>query len=274
MRREGGDLILPAPRALSEVLGGAGGRPMPERGDNLGLWLDKFLPVAERTWALKEGDRLRAFEAFTREKHRSAAAEAALVRLEGAARAYFGEECVASIRVRTEGRLLVDYGRPSPIESNLSLHFLYGAPRIPGSALKGVLRAALRPFEKEVPESLKPWRPGAVLAALGEQKRRGELVIFDALPEEGRFELATDVLTPHFGPYYRDETGATPPADWHSPVPHTFLSVVNTTFRCVLALDAEQRELLAPASECLLAALTQFGVGAKTRAGYGRLCAV
>lgn len=273
MRREEAELVLPAPRALSEALGGASGWPKPASGDNLGLWLDKFLPAAERTWALKEQDRMRAFEAFA-QPHRSAAAAAALVRLEWAARAYFGEGCVASIRVRTEGRLLVDYGRPSPIESNLSLHFLDGAPRIPGSALKGVLRAALRPFAKEVPESLRPWRPGAVLAALGEQKRRGALVIFDALPEEGRFELATDVLTPHFGPYYRDETGATPPADWHSPVPHTFLSVVNTTFRCVLATCAEQRELLAPASECLLAALTQFGVGAKTRAGYGRLCAV
>ncbi len=96
---------------------------------------------------------------------------------------------------------------------------------------------------------------------------RGAAVFHDALPVDGTFKLATDVLTPHYGEYYR---GTAPPAEWLGPVPHTFVTVVEATFEFVVG-SLVPGVSLEPIRDALVQALEFEGVGAKTAAGYGRL---
>lgn len=102
---------------------------------------------------------------------------------------------------------------------------------------------------------------------------RGRGVFFDAILEDARFDL--DVVAPHHTPYY--EQGK-PPADWYAPKPHFYLVVCDASAHLALAATPARRED-EPDSEGLLetawtwteTALRDWGVGAKTRLGYGKL---
>lgn len=252
----------------------------PSQGDNIGLWLDKFVrrrspsPEALRkgdAWAIKSEYRDRALAPFWREitgaarAWKSEAGAQGLARSGEAVRALHGDGGWRTHDAKVHGRLLVDYGRATSTEMSLSFHPTWGVPRIPASGVKGALRAYL----EDTGEA------GPVLDALfGGTERAGALVFHDALPLGGAFKLALDVLTPHHGKYYQE--GA-PPGDWMSPVPHTFLTVVDTTFRFAIGLDERRLEGMASKVALDLAvlglreALDSRGVGAKRAAGYGRL---
>jgi len=260
------------PEALRHLLEGQ----RPDDGDNLGLWLDKLVRVDDETWKLEADARERELDRLfcPRERNvprawQSDAARHAVTRLREACADVHGE-AHRSFVVEVHGRLLVDYGRVSSLESSVSLHPVLGCPRIPGSALKGLLYSWLRDRSELSMHELfgepKEGKDGKVTF------RRGRLVLYDALPEEGRFQLAMDVLTPHAGKYY---LGNESPADWLSPVPFTFLTVVKTGFRVFMGLLPKGKECgtsqLDPLEEALCEALEIEGIGAKRAAGYGRL---
>jgi CRISPR-associated protein Cmr6 len=105
----------------------------------------------------------------------------------------------------------------------------------------------------------------------------GRILFQDALwlpgQEAGRGPLARDVLTVHQRRYYAGEKSAWP-NDYDSPNPVAFLTVApRTCFRVALGavpgLHAD--ELLELAWGFLQEALSQWGVGGKSSAGYGRL---
>ena len=127
----------------------------------------------------------------------------------------------------------------------------------------------------------------------GTQGFKGLLVFLDAFPEiqnnQDIFEL--DVMTPHYSNYY---TKGEPPGDWENPKPITFLTVKKGIEFCFYVLFDEYRteillndkdfpqeaknvlnELLQnqklekDVEKWLNKALKEFGVGAKTRLGYG-----
>lgn len=280
-------LIRVLPAKLREILDARS----PRDGDNLGLWLDKLLPVEKNDkndknnknkYELKGSVRARELDKLfipralgkPRPWH-SEAARAALERLRTSCNVVHGPGNWRELRARVCGRLLVDYGRVSTIESSLSFHATLGVPRIAGSALKGLLRAALR---DGLPRSELYALLGAPDADEHDptDRRRGRLVLYDALPANGDFRLDLDVLTPHFGEYYRETS---PPADWLQPVPFTFLTVVETTFHIFFGLlpsaDSAQTkrdsEHLNTITKVLGTALRDEGIGAKRSAGYGGL---
>jgi CRISPR-associated protein Cmr6 len=83
-------------------------------------------------------------------------------------------------------------------------------------------------------------------------------------------KLELDIMNPHYGPYYTDEKGEKPPADYYSPVPVYFLALKKgTRFRFRWA--SKDDHLLGCVKDWLKEAIKVFGVGAKTRAGYGEL---
>lgn len=283
------DYKQPLPHAIVDCLKD---RPHPREGDNLGLWLDKYLPLAPDSFELKAEARTDILSRFFCARKlgrpiawRSRSASEVVARQAQSCEAMFGKEGTYYLRLpmRVEGRLLIDYARLSTIESSLSFHATLGVPRIPGSALKGLLRATMRSEgDPELDELL-----GSPDLERDNDKthKRGRLVLFDAFPD-GSFELDLDVLTPHFGDYYGDTTGKTPPADWLAPVPTTFLTVVHTTFVLFAGvLPPPQRksesetenpptpakDLLIKVKERLTAGLWEEGIGAKRAAGYGRL---
>jgi CRISPR-associated protein Cmr6 len=278
---------LPLPKDTAKLLD-ASRRPGNE--DNVGLWLDKFVYRRRGEWDIKENYREYALAQFARSWRSPLGAEA-LARRESALQQVYGPRLdkhgprlYEELHAHVQGRLLVDYGRASAIESALSFHHTWGVPRIPGSAVKGIALLAMR--EQDATDAEIEAIFGTQLGPdnkLPKNARAGQMLFFDALPRNGEFTLAEDVLTPHYGAYYRAENKE-PPGDWHSPKPHTFLTVVDTVFVFHLAVqplfedDAKAAEVVARAREwlprvrkALLDALEWHGIGAKTAAGYGRL---
>lgn len=157
--------------------------------------------------------------------------------------------------VRTTSRLVTGLGRAHPVENGFAWHPILGTPYLPGSSLKGLLRAWALTAQVEVD------------ARLGTPEGRGDVMLLDALPL-GPVQLELDVMTPHYGDYYGSDQ---PPGDWMSPTPVPFLVVApGATFHFALIPRGEQaRASLDEIERWLLGALGELGAGAKTAVGYG-----
>lgn len=261
---------LPLPRSTAALLARG-----PREGDHLGLWLDRFLPRDAQDGSFKGDRRVAQLQRYARPWTAPAAALALARRAEGFA--VFGPGGTPTgggppllrMKARLLGKLLIDHGRASATEMSVSFHPIWGAPRISGSALKGVAAAEAESqgLAPELRERL-----------FGSQALCGAVCFTDAVPEDGRFALALDTLTPHMGPWYRKETHEgrlLGPVEWTSPVPFSFLAVAEATFVLDLTIrpgvaTEEGVALLRQAGELLSEALVFQGAGAKTAAGYGR----
>lgn len=195
-------------------------------------------------------------------------------------------------------RFATGLGQEHPTENGLAFHPTLGAPYLPGSGVKGLLRGYLEWLYGVQPGSETP-------APLADQlmewfgsphkdphqwpkdtdSRAGSFVFFDALPVE-LVRLRADVMTPHYGQWYED--GGKPeklenldpevvPADWHSPNPVVFLVAEKIRLRFAVAprpgLPVKEakaaRAALPKVMQELKKALSEFGAGAKTAVGYG-----
>ena len=209
----------------------------------------------------------------------------------------FTIECVAA------SRLLVGSGNASASDVGLHLHHTWGVPMAPGSAIKGVLSHYLDAVYGPAPEHdlispTAPDHPDPERARFRRPRRKpatppgewqriicgsadydglpaaaGHVVFHDMLlmpPESGRDGdpgmLALDVLTPHHTGYH---TGGGVATDFEDPVPVSFLSVPPGT-RFLLAVGG-QRARAEFSINRLREAVADWGLGAKTAAGYGRL---
>ena len=181
------------------------------------------------------------------------------------------------LELQTDGRLAVGLGNESPLEIGLTLHHVYGVPMIPGEALKGLaLRYAKASISKEASGS-DEMRTQIVSILFGDTESAGFIEFEDAwivpislaTPNQG---LVLDVMTPHHPNYYNGKLA--PPSDQDDPVPLPFLSAAGRFSFALHCEDAsaDGKEWCAYAAALLTQALTEFtwGVGGKTRGGYGR----
>jgi len=222
-------------------------------------------------------------------------------------RAMVGAQGAAPFEMKVDYRLVVGFGAEHVLETNLCLHRIYGFPIIPGSAVKGVTRAwafwqiaeqlALAPdklqlrilerllSEGDKREQMQLWDELQLQPArnfthwqslsrefygvFGTTERQGQVVFFDAYPRDPqRLKLELDIINPHYGPYYSDPQGRTPPADYLDPSPTYFLTVaMGTPFQ--FAVASKVSAWADKAQEWLKDALTDIGIGGKTSAGYG-----
>ncbi|MGO9113616.1 MAG: type III-B CRISPR module RAMP protein Cmr6 [Thermoguttaceae bacterium] len=174
------------------------------------------------------------------------------------------------IELVTESRFVTGLGRQHPIENGFAWHHALGVPYLPGSSVKGLVRAWA---ESKLVGQPDPAVIGRIFGRLeNDQGNAGSVIFFDALPARP-VRLEKDVMTPHYGPYYQE--GETP-GDWHSPTPIPFL-VVAAGQRFTLAVAPSSRgrsdqckEDCDTALEWLQASLEWLGAGAKTAVGYGR----
>lgn len=170
---------------------------------------------------------------------------------------------------RTVTRLVTGLGNGHPLETGLAWHVTLGLPYLPGSSIKGLLRAWVTP-EREggwgaLGNTHEMHRLFGDLATTG----AGALIVFDALPAAPP-ELEIDILNPHYADYY---TGSAEPADYLSPNPVKFLAVAaGSGFEFALAPRRPSETAaqdLASGRELLIQALATIGVGGKVSAGYG-----
>jgi CRISPR-associated protein Cmr6 len=264
-----GELTLALRREAREYIASVSPIFKPRGNDHLGLWLDKLVMRRSGTWALEKDDRTRALKRFCGE-WQSTFGKQALLRQRKSLEALHGKDLVWQEQADLDGRLLVDYGRPTATEVSISFHHVWGVPRIPATALKGITRAQMS-IEDEVTKEQLAQIFGSEPES--EELKPGCIAFYDALPLDGKFELDLDVLTPHHSSYYR---GKGLPAEWEDPIPFTFLSVVKTRFVFALGfvpqpgVTADRKELVDLVGKSLRNALEEAGVGAKTAAGYGR----
>jgi len=145
---------------------------------------------------------------------------------------------------------------------------------IPGTALKGLAAHYCHQTWGAVDDKFKLGGEHH-RAIFGTTEDSGHIIFHDAwiTPETVVKSLQPDVMTPHHGDYYSDDSGSTPPTDFDDPNPVTFLSVVGT-FHLAVSCDVPGNEGQKWADlvfEMLSDALNDWGIGGKTNAGYGRL---
>lgn len=194
-----------------------------------------------------------------------------------------------------QSRLLINLSGSILENSGISLEHICGVPVIPGSAVKGAARryaiallqecddnrkeelidtfirifgCAETDFEADSDLALVLPRPRLEQLSNVYGKRCGQVCFMQAVPQSP-VELCADVLTPHHGKYM---SGKNPtPSDDEAPVPSYFPAVEcrNNAAYTFTLYAPQQPELLDTAEEWLIGAITQFGIGAKTAAGYG-----
>lgn len=187
--------------------------------------------------------------------------------------------------VATAGRLVVGLGSASVLETGLCLHHTYGTPYIPGSALKGLASHYASgvwglgdpEFRREVSEepdgATRPGRHHEIL--FGSLRQAGYITFHDAwiTPNTLADSLVPDVITVHHPGYYSPQRQVEPPSDLDSPTPVAFLSV-RGHFVVAVSCPAggpEAKGWEKLALRLLVEALQEWGIGAKTSSGYGRL---
>ena len=177
---------------------------------------------------------------------------------------------------KVKNRLAINLGSESVLETNISLHRVFGVPFIAGSSLKGMTAAFIRQYggwknDKDKDEY------NYYITVFGNENNAGFITFYDALyvPESGfnKKLLYADVMTTHHQDYYgekKENNQMLPPADWDSPNPVPFISA---TGEYLIALSAPEgcEKWLELTFDILGFALATEGIGAKTSSGYGRM---
>ncbi|MBB1125586.1 type III-B CRISPR module RAMP protein Cmr6 [Thiospirillum jenense] len=176
-----------------------------------------------------------------------------------------------------ESRLFIGLTGGGLLETGCAISHTYGMPYIPGSSIKGVVRAHVSGslFARQHPAVIDELF-GAAADPTGEQRDGlAGLVSFhdawwvpgSAPASDKNRPLVEEIVTTHHLDYYGNE-GATPASDLDSPVPNAQIAVQGS-FLFVLEAPANALGWLDVAEQMLLAALASRGIGAKTRTGYG-----
>lgn len=188
-----------------------------------------------------------------------------------------GRQCVFSSR----WHFATGLGLPHPVENGLLFHPTLGVPYLPGSSVKGLVRAWIEQHLPAPEVALKRlFGSGEKVPSSSSAFIAGDILFFDALPVT-QVSLVIDTMTPHMGKWYEQGaeqpgTRETLPADWHDPIPVPFLAVKQTSLAFPFAPRVQREDtpaLLALVEEVLESALWHAGAGAKTAAGYGSFTA-
>lgn len=167
-----------------------------------------------------------------------------------------------SLVFRTDSRFVTGLGRTHPVENGFAWHPTLGTPYLPGSSIKGMVRAWAVTEARPCPDEM------TLSRMFGAPGQSSCFCFFDAVPMAPA-RVEADVITPHYAAWSPDD----PPGDWRSPVPVPFLvtagglELLFTVLPCgpMTAGDLEQVEFW------LIEALAWAGAGAKTAVGYGRM---
>jgi len=239
--------------------------PQQLKTGNTGLWYDKFCDQwNDEDWTLSVNDKTRANPKLNWIKTVTEQPIGCMELLEESIsrllRFITTKKGIFGI-FTTKSRFVMGLGRNHPVENGFAWHPTLGVPYLPGSSLKGLVRAwAQQDAEPPMPH---------VDEILGSAGKAGHVVFVDAIPVEPVW-LEADVVTPHYVGWNCEK----PPGDWRGPTPAPFL-VTKPEMAFVFALLPARpaaTETVKDVFKWLQNALTDAGAGAKTSVGYGRFC--
>ena len=183
-----------------------------------------------------------------------------------------------------KGNLIVNQSGGILENAGLCLDRFHGYPYIPGSAIKGVCsKAAYLEWSTRQDEALAkrivdvfgfPTGHGELderLRTAGQMEALAGHVSFLAAMPLGQCELALDIATPHHPEYYQGKRMEA--TDDEAPIPLAFPVVKagglgEFVFR-LFPLRGATEQMMTDARHWLEEALTVYGLGAKTAAGFG-----
>ena len=144
----------------------------------------------------------------------------------------------------------------SGLATSVRLHGTYGAPIIPGKALKGLMREYTAAEQRD--------------ALYGSSALAGSFDVLDALwvPGSADSSLVKDIITPHHKAYHSPKPGVAPawPTAFDEPEPVPVLAVQGSFLFAVVSPDTAFAEIV---MAHLHGALENMGIGARTGSGYG-----
>jgi CRISPR-associated protein Cmr6 len=179
----------------------------------------------------------------------------------------------SSVNYIITGPFITGMGLSHPVENGFLWHHTLGIPYLPGSSIKGMIRAWVRYWSQEDDELED--EIGRLFGRDDQHKEghtAGNIIVFDALPVKP-IKLYAEIITPHDGGWrISGEPEKNPPADWISPNPIPFLAVEEgAEFQFTIApRKRAEPDDLDKAWTYLADALEWIGAGAKTAVGFGR----
>ena len=178
--------------------------------------------------------------------------------------------------MKTDWRFVSGLGSGHPYEAGFIWHRTLGVPYLPGSSIKGMIRAWVEQWCDEDDcngDTVRRLFGSESVPDSPNSDKAGDLIVFDAFPLRPP-TLELDILNPHYQPYY-ESNGKKFPADYYSPVPVFFLTVApNQSFRFCLAprpgaVTDNPADNVRQGVKLLTQALETLGAGGKTAVGYG-----
>lgn len=283
-------MVLSPQRAELESL--LGGRMLPP-GANAGLIFERYLSIWEQTAGgsrlggsgqpsisrFRERELQDALAMFvvdfdgarTQQEPHLKALQARWDRLEQSEQG--GMQLISGL-FQLESALALGLGAEHPLENSLTFDPLLGVPFIPGSAVKGLLRAQARALDLKAEVLDQLFGPDRQEDD-EEPASTGDLICYPAWPQAWP-ELMMELINNHHPGYYEDQRldrTQNQPDGTESPVP-VFLLMVRpgktAQFRFRLGSRSAQRETLEVGMELLRIGLQLLGMGSKTESGYGR----
>lgn len=241
---------------------------------HMGLWFERFFHGYENDFAAvnKEGRSawLRQFD--LKQVGARGELQAKAQKIEQLAASQGGQariyQCTAPF--------VTGMGNPHPLENGFTWHPTLGMPYLPGSAVKGLARAAveLAYQGEDQPALLKRWFGTEAKGDVPEAS--GSFIFLDALPV-APCALVPEVMTPHMGKWY-EKGGKTPtakdtqPGDWHSPVPVGYLTARGLQLQfAVMPRPGVAADEMEQVWQALDYALQWLGAGGKTAQGFGTM---
>ena len=262
-------------------------------GGNFGLWFDRFYDqYNERDWSILKpdtNDNKKGNTHWLTKHFKGAVGDKEALELQKNRQAVLAESIGGSHFVcKASWHFVTGMGNPHPVDNGFAWHPTLGVPYLTGAAVKGLLRTYIEKNLRIDEASGNPDKKQLLLdwfgstdkdpRAEGYESQIGEIVFFDALPIEP-VSMGVDVMTPHMGKWY--ESGAnrpneadTVPADWHDPVPVSFLVAKDISLQFSFGLrtkSSQSKVNLDDVREALERVLVEMGAGAKTATGYGEM---
>lgn len=193
-----------------------------------------------------------------------------------------------AVKMRNTSRFMCGTGYSGTVEWGLNFDWTSGAPCLPGSSFKGALLSYLEFAKGEVVQKWDSepvgltngtsWDKNDVYNVFGPQAQDddpdiGGVIFFDVYPSHfNGFDV--DVITPHYGKYYRSSPeNPEPPSDTENPIPIPFLAVrAGATFNFAFKVRDSAKvnpDLCDKLKKLIVETGQNFGFGAKTSSGYG-----
>jgi len=200
----------------------------------------------------------------------------------------YSENRLRVLTGRLEGRLAINLAEGLIQNAGIALDRVFGLPLIPGSAVKGVARAAalaeVKTEAKKNPQLLETfvrvfgtakndYMENGELAGLRRpdglsEDLKGAITFIQATPVNNA-KIVVDIVNVHYPDYYE---GKEREAKTETPKPNYFPAVergAEFAFPILLNNMSKDVKLLEAAERWLNIAMEQHGFGAKTGAGYG-----